>query len=308
MLTPESWIEAGGTYYAPNPPPEPEPTGPRPSTVWQRLDGASLASHIHTANEEIRHLLAEAGSASKQESLQAALTSDEAAPENGAGAASAAATPAAAATAAATTAADSGVDAAAHEAQSFAGEAIRLVNARFLLALEAEGARLPLREEIPEDVFIDLPALLQMEKSIHGKLRVLWVHGWTARGEGGASEGQMLHRVATALKAHLGLMRNDQAANTFAVYIDKCSLPAQLRDVQYAQARRAQRMNREQAALSDEGANAADVGGIARGNSKSAAEDEEPGEPSEHDAALLACVARLSHRVRRHPHMNKLSV
>ena len=87
--------------YSPMPLEEPEPPGPRPSTVWQRFDGASLASHIERANTEVKALLA----AEEQDADDRQATEE---------------TP------------------------------IRLVNARFLMALEKAGSPLPSRNEVPE--------------------------------------------------------------------------------------------------------------------------------------------------------------
>ena len=150
-------------------------------------------------------------------------------------------------------------------------------------------------------MFIDLQTLLQMEKSVHGKLRVLFVNGWAERSSGSDSprEAALLHKVAIALKAHLGQLRGDPNDNTFAVYIDKCSLSPLLQELSLkaAQSRMAEPRRTSKDDCDD-----------AKATERADASGDEEWRPSERDNALLKCVARLTKAIRRHPHVPKLNL
>ena len=320
MLTVSSYIEAESGFYSPVPPPEPAPTGPRPSTVWQRFDGDGLAAMLEEASDEALAILAEATANDDDDDATPIpkvhpKVHKAAADDDGANAALAPA------------AADPAPDAPPAPPPP---PPIRMVDARFLLAIARDGGPVPVREEIPEEVFIDLPSLLQMEKSIHGKLRVLWVNGWSPSP---MSEELRLKKVCVALKAHIGQLRGDRNGGTFAVYVDQCSLTAELRAAVAAEAAR-------QAAAAEAsgegggggggegggeggggGGGGGDGGGEGGGGSggegggAETAEGEEAGEMGQaassreqRERALAACVSRLVRRVRRHPHVPKLTL
>ena len=100
---------------------------------------------------------------------------------------------------------------------------VRLVDARFLIALAANEQMLPRRQDCPERAFIGLPELKRMTGSPAQGLRILVVsHPWLEPTRPDP-KGSNLRRLATALRS---LVEETvfTPPSTYAVFIDYCSV------------------------------------------------------------------------------------
>ena len=241
-ITTESWIAGGNAWYTPAVQAEEAPTEPV-SEAWELLDGAKLERAISKADEEVAALLKEHAEKQLVEQIEDAGSSigsprhaaskGQASPDR-TGADDLHHTPHRSPR---SPLGEPMKDPALQPALALpslalpsppSGPCVRLLNARFLLALEKTGnGTLPTRSALEADAeeegaFVDLGSLKQLGASPRGKLRVLCVAPmrWQSA-DHPDPHATTLHRIALALRALLG-HKSDEG--TLAVLVDYSSL------------------------------------------------------------------------------------
>lgn len=96
---------------------------------------------------------------------------------------------------------------------------VRLVDARYLIALDDRGERLVRRQDIPDDAFIDLPELRRMPEGYARSLRILAVSYPWLTSQHPDPRGDHLKLLAAVLRRFL-----TDVGGTYAVFLDFISL------------------------------------------------------------------------------------
>lgn len=107
----------------------------------------------------------------------------------------------------------------------FCGTPIRIIDARFLVALAENGGRLVRRQDLPERAFLALETLKAMDAGSGGSLRLVCVSLPWLQPDHPDPHGTTLRLLGAVLKLYLREVSKHFSGATYGVFLDYMSLP-----------------------------------------------------------------------------------